>query len=345
MKGMNSKAAFRFLTVFSYILICKIEKAGCSMNRTDRLLAIVLELQRYGVRRAEDLAAVFETSVRTIYRDMQALSEAGVPVIGAPGQGYSLMEGYFLPPVSFHPEEAVALILGTDFIRQRFDSEYAKHANTARDKIIAILPASVKSEAARLQSAMKLLAEGESYGSGQEDRTLHLLRQAILEERKVSFHYRNIHRGPDALTETARTVAPYGLAWMNGSWILAAFCELRQEIRHFRLSRMNHVRLTEDRFVKPADFHFTGYRPEDDRNVMVRVRTSRRIASMVLESRNFYFESMEAVPEGALLTFRVRKPEDLLFTVMSWGSEAVVVEPEDLKHQLMEELLQMQKRY
>ncbi len=57
--------------------------------------------------RAEDLAAAFETSVRTIYRDIQALSEAGVPVIGAPGQGYSLMEGYFLPPVSFTVEEAV----------------------------------------------------------------------------------------------------------------------------------------------------------------------------------------------------------------------------------------------
>lgn len=71
------------------------------MNKTDRLLAIVLELQRKGVVRAEDLAASFETSTRTIYRDIQALSEAGVPIVGATGVGYSLMDGYFLPPVSF----------------------------------------------------------------------------------------------------------------------------------------------------------------------------------------------------------------------------------------------------
>ncbi|MDF2662089.1 MAG: transcriptional regulator, partial [Paenibacillus sp.] len=64
------------------------------MNKTDRMLAIVLELQRKGTLRAADLAAVFETSVRTIYRDVQALCEAGVPVVGSPGQGYSLMEGY-----------------------------------------------------------------------------------------------------------------------------------------------------------------------------------------------------------------------------------------------------------
>ena len=65
------------------------------MNKTDRMLAIVLELRRRKVVRAEDLASIFETSVRTIYRDIQALSESGVPVMGAPGQGYSLMEGIF----------------------------------------------------------------------------------------------------------------------------------------------------------------------------------------------------------------------------------------------------------
>jgi predicted DNA-binding transcriptional regulator YafY len=80
------------------------------------MLAIVLELQRKPVLRAEDLADVFEVSVRTIYRDIQALSEAGVPIAGAPGQGYSLMEGYFLPPVSFTVDEAVTLLIGTDFI-------------------------------------------------------------------------------------------------------------------------------------------------------------------------------------------------------------------------------------
>lgn len=97
---------------------------GQSMNKTDRLLAIVLELQGRQVVRAEDLAALFETSVRTIYRDIQALSEAGVPITGTTGTGYSLMEGYFLPPISFTIEEAVTLHIGTEFIEQRFDDDY-----------------------------------------------------------------------------------------------------------------------------------------------------------------------------------------------------------------------------
>src|SRR5262252_5341 len=144
------------------------------MNRTDRLLAIVLELQRKGARRAEDLAATFETSKRTIYRDIrharltqrldvavdrafadlaatfetskrtiyrdiQALSESGVPVVAQPGVGYSLVEGYFLPPVSFSADEATMLLLGGDFVAQNFDAQYRAAAVSAGRKIEAVL--------------------------------------------------------------------------------------------------------------------------------------------------------------------------------------------------------------
>src|SRR6266849_1357151 len=91
------------------------------MNRTDRLLAIVLELQRKGQQRAEDLAVTFEVSKRTLYRDMQALSEAGVPIIAIQKKGYSLAHGYFLPPLRFTTEEALILALGSDFMGHNFD--------------------------------------------------------------------------------------------------------------------------------------------------------------------------------------------------------------------------------
>ena len=89
------------------------------MNRTDRLLAILLEIQAKKQVRAEDLAAIFEVSKRTIYRDVLALMESGVPVVAIPGQGYSLVEGYFLPPLTFNTDEAIMLLLGADFMAQR----------------------------------------------------------------------------------------------------------------------------------------------------------------------------------------------------------------------------------
>ncbi|MDF9844349.1 MULTISPECIES: HTH domain-containing protein [unclassified Paenibacillus] len=104
------------------------------MNKTERLLAIVMELQRSRLLTADELAEGLGVSARTIYRDMQALSEAGVPIIGETGPGYSLMEGYFLPPVSFTVEEAVSLLLGAEFIEKRFDPAFRNSARSSRRK-------------------------------------------------------------------------------------------------------------------------------------------------------------------------------------------------------------------
>ncbi|WP_025846673.1 helix-turn-helix transcriptional regulator [Paenibacillus ehimensis] len=315
------------------------------MNKTDRLLAIVIELQRKGVLRAEDLAARFETSTRTIYRDIQALSEAGVPVVGAPGQGYSLMEGYFLPPVSFTVEEAVALLIGTDFVEQKFDARYGAKAQSARGKIEAVLPESVRSEASRVRATMRLLAAGEAPIGGPEKQYLEALRQAILEQRKVRFRYSKNRPEIDRDRHSDRTVAPYGLILVRGSWILIAHCELRQELRHFRLSRMSGLAVLEDPFSFPPDFQLQDYLPADDRNVYVRILASPVIVDRVKETCGFYLEAFEDRKEGLVITFRVRQPEELLHWVLGWGANVVVLEPEALKIRVRQEAEKMLKRY
>lgn len=109
------------------------------MNRTDRLLAILIELQRKQTVTAQSLAEKFETSIRTIYRDMDALSESGVPIFSMPGHGYSLMDGYFLPPIQLTPEEAVTLLLGGDYIEKTFTSSFSVHAQSAKEKLEVVL--------------------------------------------------------------------------------------------------------------------------------------------------------------------------------------------------------------
>src|SRR5215469_1559620 len=127
------------------------------MNRTDRLLAIVLELQAKRWQRAEDLAATFETSKRTIYRDFQALGQAGVPIISMPGRGYSLMEGYFLPPITFGSDEATMLLLGSDVMAQSFDAQYRAAAQSAGRKIAAVLPERLRAEVRSLQDSIRFV--------------------------------------------------------------------------------------------------------------------------------------------------------------------------------------------
>src|SRR5437588_6110560 len=118
------------------------------MNRTDRLLAIVLELQARRYTRADDLAAQFEVSVRTIYRDVLALCAAGVPVVATPGYGYTLPPGYFLPPLMLTPDEAGMLLLGAAFVAEQVDAPYRQAVETARKKIDKLLPEATRREVA-----------------------------------------------------------------------------------------------------------------------------------------------------------------------------------------------------
>lgn len=320
-------------------------RSGCSrMNKTDRLLAIVLELQRKGKLRGEDLAALFETSVRTIYRDIQALSEAGVPIVGAPGVGYSLMDGYFLPPVSFTVEEAVTLLIGADFIEQKFDTTYGAKAHVARAKIEATLPENVRREASRVRTTIRLQASSKGY-RGQEKEFIETLRLAILEGHKVSFDYVKSIPEADGNRHSSRRVAPYGLVLVNGAWTLIAHCELRDDIRHFRLSRMNRLTILEDRFALPSGFNLQDYRPIDDRNTFVRIHVQPDLADQVKESPYFYIDEIEERTDGLRVTLRVRQPEEVLQWVLGWGAGVVVQEPESLQQLVRREAQKLLEHY
>ncbi|MGW9528155.1 helix-turn-helix transcriptional regulator [Paenibacillus terrae] len=314
------------------------------MNKTDRLLAILLELQRKDILRAEDLAGIFETSVRTIYRDIQALSESGVPIVGAPGIGYSLMEGYFLPPVSFTVEEAVALLIGTDFVEQKFDTEYGTKAQASRRKIEAILPESIRREVSRVRTTIRLFAGGKEVDR-REKTYLETLRLAILEKRKVRFGYSKRMPEADGNRQSVRVVAPYGLVLLHGSWVLLGQCDLRQQLRHFRLSRMDELIVLEDGFQFPADFKLQDYKQADDRHISVRILARPEIADKVKEANNFYMEAVEEHTDGLHVLFRVRQPEELLQWILGWGADMVVLEPESLRDRVRVEVEKMLKCY
>lgn len=315
------------------------------MHKTDRLLAIILELQRKGAQRAEDLAATFETSMRTIYRDIQALSEAGVPVVGMPGQGYTLVEGYFLPPISFTTEEAVALLLGADFIEQQFDAGYREKALTARRKIEAILPAAVREEAERVRSGVRLLNVGEHSVLGQETDALACLRSAIHAERRVRFAYVKNLSAPLHERQSMREVDPYGLVFVNGAWTLIGYCHLRKELRHFRLQRMSEVTLLPEQAKRPADFNLHAYEPADDRHMLVRIFASPDIADQIKSSHYFYIHSLEDRPEGLLVTLRVRQEQEVLSWLLGWGANVKVLEPDSLRLLLRKEIAKMLHHY
>ena len=328
------------------------------MNRTDRLLAIVLELQARGKARAQDLADHFETSKRTIYRDIEALCEAGVPVVATPGRGYRLMEGYFLPPLSFGVDEAMTLLLGNDFVAQRFDPQYRAAAVAARRKIEAVLPERHRAELADLRESLHIIVgDARQLPTAEVQLLLGRLRRAIRERQTVRFRYHARHATTGAAPALARAgdspkerhkerhADPYSLAHAAGAWYLLAHCHQRRAVRMFRLDRIEDLATTAATFVRPAGFRLSDQDPEDNRTLMVRAIFATEAARWVREARNFYVEEETETPEGLLVTLRVRHETDVLPWLLGWGRQVRVLEPESLRRRIAEEVAAIARIY
>lgn len=297
------------------------------VNRTDRLLAIVLELQGRGVVRAEDLARHFEVSRRTIYRDVLVLNGAGVPIVSRPGHGYGLMPGYFLPPLHLGADEAMMLLLGSDVVAQALDPDLAAATATAARKIMAVLGEDVRAEVQFLRENLRLV--GQDPGGETTQGTLRLLRQAIVARRPVAFAY---HK-PQAGTE-GRTVEPHGLFRLNGVWLLAAFDPARADFRTFRLDRMERARFGPGTFVRRPGFRLARDETREGRVLVVQALFAPQVARLVGEQPSYYVTQTRETPEGLLVTLRSRTADEVLPWLLSWGDRVRVLEPAAVRDRL-----------
>ena len=331
------------------------------MNRTDRLLAIILELQGKGRQRAEDLAETFETSKRTIYRDIQALGEAGVPIVSIPGLGYSLMKGYFLPPLSFTTDEATMLILGSDLMAQSFDAQYRSAALAACRKIENVLPEKLHDEVRYLQDSIRFVTT-DAMEQPTETEKLLQLRRAILQRNTIRFRYSTRHPSSKAEVErdqrasthhhtspapaqSTREADPYGLVHFSTAWHVIAYCHLRQDIRNFRLDRIDDLVLLSKTFQRPANFKMGESQSGQRRRILVRVLFDTEVARWVQEARSYYITSQEVTHDGLLVTLEPHQESEVLQWLLSWGSHVRVLETETLRQRITEEAQRMLRNH
>lgn len=308
------------------------------MNRTDRLFAIILELQAKGMRRAEDLAETFEVNKRTIYRDVQALSEMGVPVVAVPGQGYSLMEGYFLPPLRFTTDEATMLLLGGDFVAQNFDAQYRAAALSAARKLEAVLPDAVKANVQYLQNSIRFVSMNEL--TERQAEIVLQLRRAVVECKTVRFDY-YARFGDNAAPQTQRQADPYGIANLDGRWYLVAYDHVRHARRNFRIDRMENLKLLHKNFERPHDFRIEQTDTPRERRVKIRALFAPAAARWVREARYYFVTELQETADGLLVTLQVREVREALQWLLSWGSQVRVLEPASLRELLRVEAEKM----
>lgn len=215
---------------------------------------MVMFLQGKRVVKAEELAAHFEVTVRTIYRDVSALCEAGVPVVGEAGVGYSLVKGYHLPPVMFTAEEAMALFVGGEMVKQFSDASLAAPMDSAGLKIRSVLPRERQDDLDRLTKATAIYGNPR-LSSRIDQRVLLPIQQAVVSRRVLRLTYRAKARDSD----TQRDVEPLGVAFYGGAWYLVAWCRLRTDYRSFKLERIRGLEVLADRFGARPEFSLRAY--------------------------------------------------------------------------------------
>jgi predicted DNA-binding transcriptional regulator YafY len=203
------------------------------MRRADRLFKLVQLLRRTRLLTAQRLARELEVSERTVYRDVRDLALSGVPIRGEAGVGYALAQGFDLPPLMFSPEEIEALVLGARVVHSHADPELARAADSALAKIEIVLPEPLRAKV----SHTNLYAPTWNAPPGLP--ALTRLRSAIRESRRVRFRYHDEHG-----QETVRQVRPLALAFWGRVWSMAAWCELRDGFRSFRVDRVSDLEAT-----------------------------------------------------------------------------------------------------
>ncbi len=212
-----------------------------SIKRLPRLTAILIQLQTKRILTATELANKFSVSNRTIYRDIKALEEAGVPILTEDGKGYYLMEGYRIPPVMFTESEANALITAEQLILKNKDISFVKEYSEAINKIKSVLRYSTTEKVNMLSNRVVFRHNTENNNTSDYLSTLQL---SI-----TNFNCCEIEYLPNTKKElTKRVIEPFALYNTQENWILVAFCQLRNDFRAFRLDRIQYLKVLNKQF-------------------------------------------------------------------------------------------------
>jgi len=227
------------------------------MNRIDRLLAIAISLQSRKYTPAETLSERFGTSIRTVYRDLKALDEIGIPIGFEPNRGYYVMQGYFLPPVMFSSEEANALVLVESIVERFTDKSISKHYRSALNKVKSILKNSQKERVEQLENKLFTNVSCPNHNFDY----LSEIQNSITNQTILQIRYQNVNQ-----EMSVREIEPIGIIFYSMAWHVIGWCWYRLEYRDFKVSRIQKLVNTQEPFRKS---------PHQDLNTFIKLQEMR----------------------------------------------------------------------
>jgi predicted DNA-binding transcriptional regulator YafY len=303
------------------------------MNRIDRISAILIQLQSRRVVRAGDIAERFNISLRTVYRDIRTLEEAGIPLIGEAGVGYSIMDGYRLPPVMFTREEATAFLTAEKLMEKLTDPSSDEHYKSAMYKIRSVLRLAEKDFLENIDGHIEVFKSRRMSGLKLDLNPLQIILKGIGERQVLSIHY----FAATTQQKSERHLEPVGVFYQDNYWHLIAWCRLRQDYRDFRLDRISNISLTGERFrTQHPNLNEYISRSARERNLQaVVIRVEKRILPYLNEQKYYNGFISEKEVDGMIeMTFLAEFLEGFTRWLMMYGDTAEVISPDILREKV-----------
>lgn len=306
-----------------------------SPKRFDRIIAILIQLQSKRIVKAQELAERFEVSLRTIYRDIRTLEASGVPIYGEAGIGYSLVDGYRLPPVMFTREEAGSFIAAEKLMQKFIDKELGQHYQSAMFKLKSVLQNSDKDWVSSIESKVLVQPSSGNLFNENVPNAMAILFKSVADKTQVVLNYQAL----EAETASERTIEPVGIFHDNQNWYMLGFCHLRNDYRQFRADRIEGIRKTEIPFTKEHDSLETFLDKEKEKPTQkVRLLVDRKISRYLSNDKRHYgFVSEKNNGELVEMTFLVRDLENgIARWFLMFADYATILEPDALKTRVLE---------
>jgi len=300
------------------------------MNRIDRLTAILIQLQSKRVVKAQDIAERFSISLRTVYRDVRSLEEAGIPLAGEAGVGYSIMDGYRLPPVMFTKEEATAFLTAEKLIEKLTDASTEESYKSAMYKVKAVLRSSEKDYLENINSYIEVVDSPYLPKDKTPSNPLQVILKSISEKNVLVMDYFANH----SQENTKRNIEPVGIFFMSGYWHLIAFCLLRNDYRHFRIDRISHIATSHLTFKNEhpslRSFLKKFSREQELHTVIMQINKD---VVRYLGDQKFYngFVSQRILKDKIEMTFLTSSIEGFARWYMMFGDRAEIISPDSIK--------------
>jgi predicted DNA-binding transcriptional regulator YafY len=299
------------------------------MNRIDRISAILIQLQSRRVVKASDIAERFGISLRTVYRDVRSLEEAGIPVIGEAGVGYSLVDGYRLPPIMFTREEATAFLTAEKFVEKMTDASTAAQHKSAMYKVRAILKTAEKDLLESMDASIEVLKSQTQRRINNNDHLQPIL-GAIANKKVLYIDYMAGY----SQEKTKREVEPVGIFYLNGYWHLIAFCRMRQDYRDFRADRIRSLAETEHTFEgkHPTLKSYIAQTASEHKLETIVMRVDNEMVRYLSDQKYYNgFVSEVQLEDQVEMTFLTMSVEGFVRWFMTYGDQSEIVSPDFVK--------------